>query len=104
MSGEIEIAYNFVENQQTGLSLSDGSGHVHHNLFRNVRRFASIRPGIHNGKRIEGAEVHDMRFEKNVLEDVAVPYEIRAGRNIIIDGKRFDRAEPESGAGGGRGR
>ena len=87
MSGEIEIAHNFVENQSTGLSLSDGSGRIHHNRFRNVRRFCSIRPGIHNGRYIEGSEVHDMVFEDNALENVELDYDIRAGRDITIDGE-----------------
>ena len=90
MSGEIEIAHNFVENQRTGLSLSDGSGRIHHNLFRNVHRFCSIRAGIHNGRYIEGAEAHDMIFEDNILQNVAVPYDIRGGRNIVIDGRPVD--------------
>ncbi len=90
MSGEIEIAYNFVENQRTGLSISDGSGHIHDNLFRNVHRFCNIRAGIHNGNYIEGSEAHDMVFENNILENVDIPYEIRAGRNIVIDGETLD--------------
>ncbi len=90
MSGEIEIAYNFVENQQTGLSISDGSGRIHDNCFRNVHRFCNIRPGVHNNNYIEGSEAHDMVFENNVLENVEVPYEIRAGRNIVIDGETLD--------------
>ena len=90
MSGEIEIAHNFVENQSTGLSLSDGYGRIHHNLFRNVWRFCSIRPGIHNGRYIEGSEVHDMVFEDNVLENVELDFDIRAGRDISIDGDILD--------------
>ncbi|MDP6777375.1 MAG: glycosyl hydrolase family 28-related protein [Candidatus Latescibacteria bacterium] len=90
MSGEIEIAHNFVESQRTGLSLSDGSGRIHHNVFRNVRRFCNIHPGIHNGQYIEGSEVHDMVFEDNVLENVEIPFEIMAGRDITVDGEVLD--------------
>ncbi|MSS71341.1 MAG: hypothetical protein EXS64_07610 [Candidatus Latescibacteria bacterium] len=88
MSGEIEIAHNFMENLRTGLSLSDGSGRIHSNLIRNVHRFCSIREGTHNGKVIDGAEVHDVIFEHNQLENVTLPFDIRAGWNIVIDGKK----------------
>ncbi len=87
MSGHFEIAHNLVENQQTGLSLSDGTGHIHDNLFRNVHRFCSIRAGIHNGNYVEASEVHDTVFADNVLESVAIEYDIRAGRSISIDGQ-----------------
>lgn len=87
MSGEIEIAHNFVENLRTGLSLSDGSGNIHHNAVRGVHRFCNIREGAHNGKVIPGAEAHDLTFEHNHLENVTIPFDIRAGRHIVIDGE-----------------
>jgi Pectate lyase superfamily protein len=87
MDGRIEIAHNVIENVRTGLSLSDGTGRVHHNWVRNVARFVSISPGIHNGNYVAGAEVHDMVFEENHLENVAKPYDLRGGRNVVVDGK-----------------
>jgi len=87
MSGEVEIAHNLLENLRTGLSLSDGSGKIHHNLIRNVHRFCNIREGTHNGKVIPGAEAHDLVFEHNHLENVDIPFDIRAGRRIVIDGE-----------------
>jgi hypothetical protein len=87
MDGPIEIARNVIEDMRLGLSLSDGTGRVHHNWVRNVARFVAISPGIHNGNYVAGAEVHDMRFEENHLENVDIPYAFGGGRNVVVDGK-----------------
>lgn len=87
MDGEIEVAYNVFEDLRLGLVLADGTGRVHHNRVRRVERFAAVLPGIHNGRTVAGAEVHDMRFEANRFENVATPYDFRGGRSLFVDGK-----------------
>jgi hypothetical protein len=89
MAGKIEVAHNFFEDLREGLSLSDGEGTIHDNMARNVRQFCTFREGVHNGRVVPGAEVHDFVAERNRLEDVATPYNVRAGRNLMVDGKKL---------------
>jgi hypothetical protein len=88
MAGEIEVAHNFFENMSECLNLADGSGKIHDNLARNVQRFCTLREGIHNGRVVPGALVHHVVLANNRLENVRNPYNVRAGRDIVVDGKK----------------
>ncbi|MHB1037357.1 MAG: right-handed parallel beta-helix repeat-containing protein [Pirellulales bacterium] len=113
MDGTFVVEGNLFEDLRMGVGITDGSGLIVGNVFRNLSGYRPvaiiIRYGTHNGVAVENAMPHDIRitgntfvgaFEEGVLPDAkehALPAKYRLGKaeNITIDGKMLPETRKE---------